>query len=298
MRRLSLLFLLIVCCPTAFALNNRSAVSVNGLDTNLCTVQSPCRSFNTALANTVSGGEVIALDSAGYGPFSITQSATVSGAPGVHAALTVPTSSTGINISGISSLVVLRNLVLIGGGTANYGIFANGSDLRVINCVVRGFNAVGLLSLGPNATIEDSAFLDNYTAIQPTTGHTTISRTLIENYNTGIDLETTTNADVVVSDSVITNGNTGVFVHSDLGAGSVLDSVTLENCKIAYNGVGVIANAIGGSNAARVYLSQNVISYNGTGAGTSNSGVLYSFGNNRFSENGSDGSAMTAAALK
>ena len=299
MRRLSLLFVFIVCCPTAFALNNRSAVSVNGLDTNACTTVDPCRSFNTALANTVAGGEVIALDSAGYGPFSITQSATVSGAPGAHAALTVPASGTGINISGISSLVLLRNLVLIGGGTANYGIFANGSDVRVVNCVVRGFNTNGISSYGANATIEDSVLLDNYVGIFLSGSHTTVSRTLIEDSSFGIDVESNQNADVVVSDCVITNSaSIGVSASAHVGTGSLLHSVTLENCKIAYNSLGVFSDASGGTNAARVYLSQNVISYNGTGVSAGGNGVLYSFGNNRFSENGSNGSAMTPAPLK
>src|SRR5882672_2463978 len=85
--------------PSAHALNNRSAVSVNGSDANPCTTQAPCRSFGVALSNTVEFGEVIALDSAGYGPFTINQSVTVSGAPGVHAAITT-TSGDGISVTG------------------------------------------------------------------------------------------------------------------------------------------------------------------------------------------------------
>src|SRR6476646_11703721 len=92
----------------AFALNNRSAVSITGNDANPCTTALPCRSFSVALANTVSGGEIIALDSAGYGPFTIGQSVTVSGAPGAHAAISA-TSGDAIAIT--SGLVTLRNLV-------------------------------------------------------------------------------------------------------------------------------------------------------------------------------------------
>src|SRR5437867_156919 len=163
-KKLFLLFAILPLCPTAFALNPRSAVSINGLDTNPCTVASPCRSFGAALSQTQDGGEVIALDSAGYGPFSISQSVTVSGAPGVHAAITVPTSGTGIAISG-SSYVVLRCLGVRGGGSDNYGIFASGVDVRATNCVRRGFNGAVLYSVGGNVVVEDRTVLDTFVGI-------------------------------------------------------------------------------------------------------------------------------------
>src|SRR5882672_11336232 len=97
---------LTVCCvalcllnPSVFALNNRSAVSVNGSDADPCTVPSPCRTFTAALAATASGGEIIAIDSGGYGQsFTVSQPVTVSGAPGVHAAITA-TTGTAITIN-------------------------------------------------------------------------------------------------------------------------------------------------------------------------------------------------------
>src|SRR2546428_4535273 len=86
--RLFLLFLLIA--PAVSALNNRSAVSVNGSDANPCTPASPCRSFGAAIAVTAARGEIIALDSAAYGPVTPDPEITLRGAPGVHAALTTP----------------------------------------------------------------------------------------------------------------------------------------------------------------------------------------------------------------
>ena len=296
-KKLFLLFATLPLCPAAFALNPRSAVSINGLDTNPCTVASPCRSFGAALSQTQDGGEVIALDSAGYGPFSISQSVTVSGAPGVHAAITVPTSGTGIAISG-SSYVLLRNLVVQGGGSANYGIFANGIEVRATNCVLRGFNSAAFYSIGGNVVIEDSTVLDTFVGIFCVGGHMTVSRVLVENYDTGIKVESVANADVLVSDSVITNGtNVGVQALSDIGL-AVLDSMVLESCKITHNLVGVSANASGGNNSALVYLSQNVISYNTTGATEVTNGTIYSFGNNRFSRNSSDGAILSPISLR
>src|SRR5438876_10812064 len=47
----------------------RSFVSANhGNDANPCTVTLPCRNFAAAIAQTMAGGEVIALDSGGHGP--------------------------------------------------------------------------------------------------------------------------------------------------------------------------------------------------------------------------------------
>src|SRR5437868_13874179 len=87
MRTTLAFFAFLALSPAAIALNNRSAVSVTGLDSNTCSVASPCRSFGVALVATADGGEVVALDSAGYGPFSVGQNVTVSGAPGLHAAI-------------------------------------------------------------------------------------------------------------------------------------------------------------------------------------------------------------------
>lgn len=67
----------------------RSFVASYGNDANPCSVTLPCRSFNAALAQTVAGGEVIALDSAGYGTMTITQSASVIAPAGVYAGISV-----------------------------------------------------------------------------------------------------------------------------------------------------------------------------------------------------------------
>ena len=47
------------------------------------------RQFNAAIAATTAGGEVVALDSAGYGPTTITGSIALIGAPGIHAGISV-----------------------------------------------------------------------------------------------------------------------------------------------------------------------------------------------------------------
>ena len=58
----------------AEALAQRTFVSSTGVDSHPCNLAQPCRSFASAIAQTDIGGEVIVLDSAGYGPVTITQS--------------------------------------------------------------------------------------------------------------------------------------------------------------------------------------------------------------------------------
>src|SRR5438045_5807724 len=122
----------------ASAQNNRSAVSVNGSDLNACTVASPCRSFTAAMAHTNPGREVTALDSGGYGPFTISQDVTVAGAPGVYAAMTVPTGN-GIDVNGPSNIIKISNLRITLVGYTGIGINATAfTRLMIDNCIING----------------------------------------------------------------------------------------------------------------------------------------------------------------
>ena len=54
-----------------------------------CSLSKPCRAFSEAISVTNPGGEVVVLDSAGYGPVTITQSVSIIAPAGVHAGVTV-----------------------------------------------------------------------------------------------------------------------------------------------------------------------------------------------------------------
>src|SRR6185436_18448015 len=89
---------------------NRTAVSVTGNDVNDCSVATPCRNFARAISQTNAGGEVIALDSGGYGPFTVDRSVTVQAAPGVYAGVTATSGSAIVVGIGPGGKVVLRGL--------------------------------------------------------------------------------------------------------------------------------------------------------------------------------------------
>jgi len=96
----------------------RSFVASFGSDTYPCNLAQPCRSFNTAIAATTPGGEVVILDTAGYGPMTIDRSIKVIGPTGVYGGISVlggPSNpTTGITINAPGGTVILRGLDISG----------------------------------------------------------------------------------------------------------------------------------------------------------------------------------------
>jgi hypothetical protein len=138
----------------------RTFVSTSGSDANPCTAAQPCRNFAAAIANTTAGGEVVALTSGGYGPFTVNKAITIAGAPGAHVALTA-FAGTGITVNADSAdAVVLRNLYLTGLGGVSGIFFQNGGSLHVESVVATGFSGTGLFANAAGATlvIRDSVF--------------------------------------------------------------------------------------------------------------------------------------------
>jgi len=252
-----------------------------------------------AIAHTNPGGEIIALDTAGYGPFTIDRVITVSGAPGVHAAITA-TSGDGIVVfvgTSPNDRVTIRNLVLIGAGGAS-GINQLGArQLRVIGCLVRGFanNGINQVIDSGALAVDRTDILDNTSAIGVNVGGasfatpaaTVVTNSLIEGNNVGVHADSNTN--VVVANCTITGSATGVEAVSATGTGTLTSAVMLENNVIAHNSIGISVSASGGNNQAYVAISQNVIAFNATGAVSSGNGEVDSFENNRFAGNGTDG---------
>ena len=118
----------------------RTFVSGGGNDANPCTHDLPCRSFTAAMAVTNANGEIVAVDSAGYGTVTITQAVAIVAPLGVHAGVSA-FSGNGITVTaGASDVVVLRNLYVNSQG-ADQGIFlTSAAALHIEHCVVSGFS--------------------------------------------------------------------------------------------------------------------------------------------------------------
>src|SRR5512134_3009705 len=97
--RIAATLLLGAASLTAFAVQ-RTFVASYGQDTNPCTLASPCRTFTQAMLNTDTNGEVLVLDSAGYGAFTITKSVSVIAPDGVYAGVSVFPGQHGIVVNG------------------------------------------------------------------------------------------------------------------------------------------------------------------------------------------------------
>ena len=143
----------------------RTFVSTSGSDSNPGTRESPCRSFQAALAATNPGGEVVALDSGEYAPFVVEHAVTVAAAPGAYAAIGV-TSGDGIHVhAGAADSVSLRNLVLTGAGGRHGIFFETGRSLDLEAVTVTGFAGRGLRMTAVNAAaslvVRDSVFTAN-----------------------------------------------------------------------------------------------------------------------------------------
>ncbi len=157
--------------------NSRTWVSGLGSDGNSgtgCQQAAPCRTFATAIGVTNPAGQVVAVDNAGYAPFSINKAITIEGAPGVTAFIFVPPSTTGISVTGAATdQIVLRNIYVDGAGNpTTTGLnFTGQAKLVVQACMFRSLTT-GVSAAGVNNTtlparmdLINSDFFGNGTAV-------------------------------------------------------------------------------------------------------------------------------------
>src|SRR6516164_1510496 len=117
--RTQLLFALIatalVCSLATAPAHARARVFVAsyGSDSNPCTFGSPCKTFQHAHDVVDAGGEVTAIDSAGFGPINITKSVSITSPAGVEAGIVPASGGDAITINTTGD-VFLRGLTLEG----------------------------------------------------------------------------------------------------------------------------------------------------------------------------------------
>jgi hypothetical protein len=249
----ALLFLLAAVATQGQA--PRTFVSSTGSDANDCSRSAPCRNFQRGHDAVTAGGEVVALDSAGYGAVSITKSVTITG-EGVHAAATGPSGGGNVvTVNGAGITVILRNLQVQSHptGVGGSGIFArNFAVLHIESCTIRASSAG--IQFVPNSAdgtparklfIKDSIFRNNggsgislTNAADTGSLSATIERTRIENNGFGggeFRLTKVTLRDCLASG----NAFTGILASEG-------SEVNVESCVSTYNGNHGIAAFDGG----------------------------------------------------
>jgi hypothetical protein len=118
----------------------RSFIASTGVDTNDGKLATPCRSIGAALAQTNPGGEIIVLDSAGYGTATVSKSVAIVAPVGVYAGITVA-AGTGIDVT--AGVVTLCGLTLVGTGGA-VGVHVGNATVRIDRCVISGMAQFGV----------------------------------------------------------------------------------------------------------------------------------------------------------
>ena len=304
--RFALLSIALLAFPVlATAQASRTWVSGVGDDANPCSRTAPCKTFAGAISKTAAGGEIDALDPAGYGAVTITKSITIDGGGGQVASILV-SGTPGIVINALNTDVInLRNLNFNGIGTGTYGIrILNAKAVNIEHCAIFGFRgspgrgvSVELSATNTPAgmllTIHNSQFFNNaqtHVVILPSSGQPIVKADIA---NSSLSYSTT-NSGIAVLDGgkvtvrnceIVGNANAGVFADGSVVPGQVL----VDGSNISFNALGV-----GTSGGAAVRLSGTVIANNGGGLSIGG-GPIYTFGTNRIEDNGgNNGTGMTA----
>jgi hypothetical protein len=296
------------------AARERVFVASYGIDSGTCTFGSPCKTFQYAVDNVAVGGEVTAIDSAGFGPIIISQSVTISSPAGVEASIAPTANGTSIEINaGSNGLVALRGLTLEGAATGRSGvIFNSGSGLEITNCVIRNFTDTGVFvdtSGGltyTNLLIANSHISGNPTAginIQPSGAliNATMDHVTVFNNGYGIYLGgNPSGASVIaaISNSTVTQsysaGITGVSLDGVGQTNVMIRDTEIFNGQNPQGGTG-IGISVSGLNTVFT-LSRVAAFFNDTGVSIT-SGIVKTANNNDLNENATPvSSALTPAA--
>jgi hypothetical protein len=280
-------FLLISC----FAALAESRVFVSGLgdDLNPCTRPSPCRNFQRGHNVVAAGGEVVALDSAGYGAVTITKSVTITG-EGVMAGITAA-SGNGITIATAGITVNLRSLSIQGIGSGSSGIYATDfTVLHIENCIVNGFVSIGIYvkpsTVGTRKVfIKDSISRNNAdVGIVLFSGSgmaliATVEGTRTENNGPGGIVVDGSSA-IVTARGCLSSGNDGVGLQSQNGA-----VLNIESSVASHNG----AQGIQAANGGTVRVSTSTVTNNTSFGFSKSDGNFESRGNNTVAGNNGGG---------
>ena len=267
-----------------------------GDDANPCTVAAPCRTFQQALTQVQPGGEVTALDSGDYEPFSVTKSATVQAAPGVYAVIASTFASAVAINAGANDVVVVRNLTLKGPGGQAQGVgFGSGKAASVEGCVIDGFSNGIQFTHSGQLFVSDTVVRNCSTGISMYSGKATVDRCRLLKNSSGLRVSDA--GKVTVRDTVAAGNNTGLRTIATAAGGTA--EINIENSLVTDNLTGVKAEAISGTTAL-IRVANTTVTSNGLGVGVAGAGTthLLSRGDNTVEGNATNGSFTGTFAAK
>lgn len=288
-----LLFPIVAAAIAVAALQPTSAhaqrvfVAAAGSDGSPCSLTQPCRTFQHAFDTVAAGGEIDALDPAGYGTLTINHAISIQGHG--YAGISVPSGGTGITINaGANDTVVLRGLIIEGAGVgANGVVFNAGHRLEVLDNVVRNFTSTGLF-LQPTTNsrnlIADTRVLDvsNSTGIDIVPGASTLAfvelnRVTVSGNHLGVNIDSSAafaGVGVGIFESTIGTSTNGLQV---VGRNNITCDVSIKSTMIFASDT----TAISVTNAS-LFLSNSTIANADTGIAVGTGATILTAGNNDF----------------
>ena len=232
-----------VCLSSMFALSafgQRVFVSGNGNDINPCSVSQPCRTIQQALAVVTAGGDIVVLDSAGYGStVSINKSVNIISPDGIYGVI-----SGGFVINATTADIIrIKGIDIIGTSTAS------GTGVDIGFCKRTELERMRISHIGTGIRISQDI-------------HAVINNLIITDTSTGIYCIGTQTAagpgqsspplKVLVQNTIIDGAATGVNLLAGsfwMTNNSIITNTTVDEYMIA----AIVPNCSSISNAAQVY---------------------------------------------
>jgi hypothetical protein len=234
----------------------RTFVASYGLDSNNCRIDAPCRSFAAAIALADANGEVVVLDSAGYGRVTIDKSVTITVPPGIYGGMTVASGANGVDIATPGVIVVLRGMSINGQGGTHGVNFQSGAKLVLENCTISNMAGDGLHASAPGAEVyaADSVFRNNANGIAATGAMTLSLERVTASHNASTGITVDQGVSLSVARAQVEMNTSGIQVAGTLA--SVTTTAVLADTVVTGNlGDGVAVDA-GGNGAAVAFASR------------------------------------------
>jgi hypothetical protein len=284
------LVLALAASSLALAQASRTWVSGVGDDANPCSRTAPCKTFAGAISKTAAGGEIDALDPAGYGAVTVTKAMTFDGGGGQVASVLVSGTNGFTVAAGASDVVTVRNISINGIGSGINGVkFLSGKALHIEHCAIANFTNHGI-DLEPSAGggqvfVEDTVSQDNtgsgIAALSTATPvQVTIDGSRFDNNAVGVSAQ---DFSWFAIRNSVASGNSQAGFQAKANAGTAV--VSIANSTAGNNAIGIQAG--GGAAVSSIRLAGVSIFLNVTGLATGSNGSIASFGNNYNSGSGS-----------
>jgi hypothetical protein len=217
---------------------DRVFVASYGSDSNPCTFGSPCKTFQSALSAVAAGGEITAIDSAGFGPVTINKAVTITSPAGVEAGIAAAAGDNAVTVdAGTGDVVVLSGLTLEGAQSGLYGIaVTQAGEVEIVNCAIRNY-----MSSGVN--------VGNMSAMS-----LLISNTVITGNGSGVNVVSSGGNLIIAMNGVTIEGNSA-GISNQATSGAIEESIANSHIDNNTNN-GIYAQGTNGSNDVNIILSQ------------------------------------------